>query len=91
MVRVNRLGKRSSVRELGQESFDQDMQRVHQGHQGSSIHCANGCTRVTSVEELMTATEDKPEWLSLSNLSYPKVRKERKNKAGVDVFVLVYQ
>ena len=40
-----------------------------------------------SVEELMAAAEDKLEWNSLTNSLCPKVRNERKNKTGIDVFV----
>ena len=40
-----------------------------------------------STEELMAAAEDKLEWNSLTNSLCPKVRKGRKNKTGIDVFV----
>jgi hypothetical protein len=40
-----------------------------------------------TVEGLMAAAEDKLEWNSLTNSLCPKVRKERKNKTGIDVFV----
>ena len=40
-----------------------------------------------SVEEVITAAEDKPEWNSITNSLCPKLRKERKNKTGIDVFV----
>ena len=39
-----------------------------------------------SVEELMAAAEDMLEWNSLTKSLCPKVRKERKNKTGIDVF-----
>ena len=40
-----------------------------------------------TVEGLMAAAEDKLEWNSLTNSLCPEVRKESKNKTGVDVFV----
>ena len=40
-----------------------------------------------TVEGLMATTEDKLEWNSLTSSLCPKVRKERKNKTGIDVFV----
>ena len=40
-----------------------------------------------TVEGLMAAAEDKLEWNSLAKSLCPKVRKERKNKPGADVFV----
>ena len=40
-----------------------------------------------SVEELMAAAEDKLGWNFLTNSLCPKVRKERKNKTGIDVSV----
>ena len=40
-----------------------------------------------SVEGLMAAAEHKLEWNSLTNSLCPKVRKERKDKTGIDVFV----
>ena len=40
-----------------------------------------------SIEGLMAIAEDKLGWNLLTNSLCPKVRKERKNKTGIDIFV----